>query len=146
MRWEDTMVAHFPYASHLPKGVGHIGSVYCSIRRWKHLAKAKDAGGKKGESPWDAIERATPEERETAVARLLGYNAADCVVTIRSWNRMQPDLESERHVYESDKRVLLMCQRMRQVGIGFDQVKQKELWHALRNRKRGLLGEMRRLL
>lgn len=141
-RVEDTLIAHHAFAGHLPKSLAHVASVYCDARPWKILA-GKDAGGEKGLSPWEAAEKYEGYKKEEAIARLLAYNAADCQLTALSWQRMQADLESERAVYESDKIIAGMCQRMTEVGIASDEVKRRELAVALCNRKRSLLGRMR---
>ena len=132
--WEDTLLAHHAVASHLPKSLSHVVSIFCDFEPWKILA-GKGAGEAKGLAPW-----------EKDPAELLKYNAQDVVGTALAWQRIQPDLASERHVYESDTRIALMCGRMAQIGIGFDASKQKELSQRLRARKRGLLGEMRRVV
>ena len=137
---EDTLIAHHAFASHLPKSLAHVTSVYCDARPWKILA-GKDAGKEKGLAPWERLERGD----EDAVKNLLDYNAADCRLTALDWQRMQPDLEDERHTYESDKQIAQLCRRMTETGIGFDIAGREELSRHLRARKRGLLAAMRDL-
>lgn len=137
---EDTLIAHHAFASHLPKSLAHVTSVYCDARPWKILA-GKDAGKEKGLAPWEKVERGD----EDAVKNLLDYNAADCRLTALDWQRMQPDLEDERHTYEGDKNIAQLCRRMTETGIGFDIAGREELSRHLRARKRGLLAAMRDL-
>ena len=145
--WEDTLVAHHSFCGHLPKSLSHVVSIYCTARPWKILSKGKDVSGEKGIAPWEAAERATtPEQKAEAIRQLLSYNAADCRLTALAWKRMDADLESERHVYESDKVMAMLCQGMTEVGIGSDETKRAEISLGLRNRKRSLLGRMRQVI
>lgn len=134
---EDTLIAHHGFASHLPKSLSHVASVYCTARPWKLLA-GKGATGEKGLAPWELLEKG-PE----GIEELLRYNAADAKLTALSWQRMQPDLQAERHTYESDKCTAQLCRRMTETGIGFDVAARQELSSHLRARKRGLLAAMR---
>jgi DNA polymerase I-like protein with 3'-5' exonuclease and polymerase domains len=133
--WEDTLLAHHCFASHLPKSLSHVASVYCNAEPWKIL-HGKSAGEEKGEAPWDSDD----------VSNLLLYCSKDVKLDALAWQRMKPDLAPERKVYESDKRMALLCRGMTEVGIGFDTAKRDELASHLRARKRGLLGEMRQLV
>lgn len=138
---EDTLIAHHTFASHLPKSLAHVASVYCDARPWKILY-GKQAGEEKGMAPWQLVEKGTPE----AIEQLLKYNASDVRLTALAWRRMQPDLKSERRVYESDKVIAQLCRRMTETGIGFDVEARAELSAHLRARRRGLLGAMRDLV
>jgi DNA polymerase I-like protein with 3'-5' exonuclease and polymerase domains len=134
---EDTLIAHHDFASHLPKSLAHVTSVYCTSRPWKLLA-GKGATGEKGLAPWELVEKG-PE----GIEELLKYNGSDALLTRLCWDRMQADLKPERHTYESDKRIAQMCRRMTETGIGFDVAARQELSKHLRARKRGLLAAMR---
>lgn len=144
-KWEDTLIAHHVFAGHLPKSLAHVVSVYCDARPWKLLA-GKDAGGEKGIGPWEYAEKAPPAKKKEAIKNLLDYSAADARLTALAWGRMGADLEPELRVYESDKIMALLCQRMTETGIATDEKKRRELSVILRNRKRALLGEMRKLI
>jgi len=133
MRWEDTLISHHSFAGHLPRGLGHVVSIYCDARPWKILA-GKAAGEEKGLAPW-----------EQDASQLLAYNASDVKLTALAWQRMQPDLESERHVYESDKRMAKFCQDLTLSGIGIDMARQRELSKRLHERKKVLGDQLQAL-
>lgn len=138
VRLEDTLIAAHAFASHLPKSLSFVVSIYCDARPWKILAKGKegsDAAAAKGLAPWEQSEE-----------ELFGYNASDAKLTALAWRRIQADLEPERHTYEKDKQLALMCGRMTKAGFSVDVDKQKGLEAALKARKAGLLGAMRHLV
>jgi DNA polymerase I-like protein with 3'-5' exonuclease and polymerase domains/uracil-DNA glycosylase len=130
---EDTLVAHHGFASHLPKSLLHVASAFTDASPWKHKAKGE---GK--------TVKGLPHE--LSAQDLTRYCASDVILTALSWDRMQKDLEPERHVYEVDKGMAQLCAEMRVVGIGFDAVRAKELRVILRKRMNTLLSEMRRLV
>jgi uracil-DNA glycosylase family 4 len=129
---EDTMVAHHAFASHLPKSLLHVASVYCDSSPWKHKAKGE---GK--------TEKGLPHEQSPE--DLVAYNAADIGLTALAWERMQPDLEAERSVYLIDMRMAQLCASMKLDGFRFDVDRARELGKILQGRKNALLGEMRKL-
>jgi uracil-DNA glycosylase family 4 len=131
-RIEDTLVAHHAFASHLPKSLLQVASVYTDASPWKHAAKG-EAKGEKG-----LPHQLTPDE-------LARYNAADVGLTDLSWHRMQADLEDELDVYEIDMRIAQMCANMRISGFPFDVDRARVLGKTLQARKNALLGLMRDL-
>lgn len=130
---EDTLVAHHAFASHLPKSLAHIGSVYCDTGPWKQ--RFKDGGSEKGIAGLGV-------KKED----LAAYNAADVRITALSWRRMASDLKTERKVYEFDMKMAHLYQQMQLNGILVDQVRRKELSRKMKFRAAALLGEMRELL
>jgi uracil-DNA glycosylase family 4 len=136
IRWkktEDTLIAHFAFASHLPKSLAHVGSVYCDAGPWKQ--KFKQGSEEKGVAGFGV-------KKED----LAAYNAADVRIGTLSWLRMQKDLDPERHVYEHDMRTAILCQKMQVNGILVDQARRNELSKKMKFRAAALLGEMRALL
>jgi uracil-DNA glycosylase family 4 len=132
-RWEDTLLAHYAFASHLPKSLAHVGSVYCRISPWK--SKFKQGSDEKGVAGFGV-----------KAEDLAAYNAADVRIGSLSWVRMQPDLEHERKVYEHDKRTALLSQKMQVNGILVDQERRRDLSRKMKFRAAALMGEMRNLL
>lgn len=108
-RVEDTLVAHHSFASHLPKSLAHVASVFCDARPWKIIAKGAGGKSEKGQLP-----------HQLSPAELTTYNAADVSLNALAWARMQPDLADDRRVYEITKRVGGLCARMRVNGFAFD--------------------------
>jgi DNA polymerase-1 len=96
---------------------------------------SQKGASEKGIAPW-----------QSGGDALTRYNAADVFLTSHLWEALQPDLATERHVYESDKRVALMCMHMRQTGLRVDLELQDQLSRSLKARKAALLGEMRKLV
>jgi uracil-DNA glycosylase family 4 len=131
---EDTLIAHHSFASHLPKSLAHVASVFCDSRPWKILAKGSGKS-EKGLLP----QQLTPKQ-------LTKYNAADVSLNALAWERMQNDLVDERAVYETTKRLGALCARMRWHGFAFDMPFAKSLYRQLQARKQSLLWEMRELL
>lgn len=132
-RWEDTLLAHYAFASHLPKSLAHVGSVYCRIAPWK--SKFKQGSDEKGVAGFGV-----------KAEDLAAYNAADVRIGSLSWVRMQSDLSHERKVYEHDKRTALLSQNMQVNGILVDQARRHDLSRKMKFRAAALMGEMRALL
>lgn len=132
-RGEDTLLAHYAFASHLPKSLAYVGSVYCRISPWK--SKFKQGSDEKGVAGFGV-----------KAEDLAAYNAADVRIGSLSWVRMQSDLEPERRVYEHDKRTAILSQNMQVNGILVDQDRRHELSRKMKFRAAGLMGEMRALL
>lgn len=135
LNWDDTFTAYHTFMSHLPKRLDQVVSTYVTSAPWKLLSGRRGDATEKAIAPW-----------EKGGVDLTKYCAADVHLTALSWERMQPDLEPERAVYEIDKRVTAMCKRMRQTGIRVDLEKRAALSASLKARKGALLGEMRALL
>jgi uracil-DNA glycosylase family 4 len=131
---EDTLLAHHTFASHLPQRLAHVASVYCDVSPWKITFK-RGGGEEKGLPP----EKLSGEE-------LCKYNVMDCILTVQSWLRMQPDLESERAVYETDKENARLCRAMIVGGIGVDLRRREELRAAVKGKASALKGRMRSIL
>src|SRR5882762_8578271 len=111
----DTLLAHHAFASHLPQRLDHVASCYTDSRPWKKLFKSGDEDEK----------GSTPDEMDGD--DLCKYNAADAVLTMKAWQRMQVDLVPERHVYEHDRKLASICREMTRTGIRVDLEKQKQL-------------------
>ena len=129
---EDTLIAYHAYASHLPKKLYHVVSVYVDARPWKQIYGEKEGGVEKGGFG------VSDED-------LNAYNAGDVRLTARAWLSMQADLKTERKTYEFDMRMSELMQRMQMTGILVDQPRRLDLARKLRSRERGLLGSLRRL-
>jgi uracil-DNA glycosylase family 4 len=129
---EDTLVAHHAFASHLPKSLAHMGSVYTDTGPWKQ--KFKD-GAEKGIAGFGVKKEDLAE-----------YCAADVRITALVWKRMAPDLAPERRVYELDMKMAEMYRRMTERGIRIDEGRRRELSRKMKFRAAALLGEMRSLL
>jgi uracil-DNA glycosylase family 4 len=129
---EDTLVAHHAFASHLPKSLAHMGSVYTDTGPWKQ--KFKD-GAEKGIAGFGVKKEDLAE-----------YCAADVRITALVWKRMTPDLAPERRVYELDMKMAEMYRRMTERGIRIDEGRRRELSRKMKFRAAALLGEMRSLL
>lgn len=134
-KWEDTLLAHHAFASHLPQRLDHVVSEYCDASPWKVKHGKRGAAEEKGASPW-----------QLGGEELCLYNNKDVRLTIKAWFAMQPDLEVERSVYEFDKQMARLCQEMQRAGIRLDETRRVELSLALKRRAAGLLGDMRKRL
>ncbi len=135
INWEDTLIGHHAYASHLPQRLAHVVSEYCDSGPWKLQYKGGGGTDEKGQLPQDLD-----------AARLVEYNAVDCRLTAHCWQRMAPDLERERAVYEHDKRLAAVCRDMAWAGIGVDTERMAELNTAMGYRRAALKGVMRRVI
>lgn len=131
---EDTLVAHHAFASHLPKSLNHVTSVYCDSRPWKHLSR----GGGAGKSEKGLPHHLSPED-------LRKYNAQDVGLTALDWERMQPDLAEEMKIYVINKRIAQLCASMRIAGFRLDVGRARELSSILQRRKKKLRRKMREL-
>jgi len=131
--YEDTLLAHYAFASDKPKSLAHVASIYTDTSAWK--TRFKQGSEEKGVAGFGV-------KKED----LAKYNRADVVLGSLAWIRMQSDLNQERKVYEHDKRHALLCQKLQVNGILVDQDRKKALSKKLRFRSAALLGEMRGLL
>ncbi len=130
---EDTLIAHYAFASDKPKALAHVASIYCDTSAWK--TRFKQGSEEKGVAGFGV-------KKED----LAKYNRADVVLGSLSWIRMASDLEPERKVYEHDMRHAALIQKLQVNGILVDVERKKALSLKLKHRSAGLLGEMRELL
>ena len=119
IKYQDTLVAHHAVASHFRQGLDQIVSCYLDSGPWKVTYGRRGASFKK-----QAIEEMSAED-------LCRYNASDAVVSVKSWIKMQPDLNRERTVYEHDLCLFELCNDMQRVGIRVDRSRQRELSAAM---------------
>jgi uracil-DNA glycosylase family 4 len=131
---EDTLIATHAFASHLPKSLAHVASIYTDTGPWKQKFKTKGAE-EKGIAGFSVSGEDLPE-----------YCAADVRLDALVWKRMQPDLDRERHVYELDMKMAGLCKRMQIAGIRVDDGRRREVSKILKFRAAALLGEMRGLV
>jgi uracil-DNA glycosylase family 4 len=132
--WEDTLLAHHAFASHMPQRLDHIVSMYLDMPPWKITTKRAAKADEKG--AWD------PEKLENE--ELWSYNQADGCTKI-VWDQMQPDLEPEREVYKADKRLALLCRGMQEHGFAIDNERRTVLRDELRGREANALGRLRKI-
>lgn len=135
---EDTLLAHHAFASHFPQKLDQVVSTFCDSTPWKIVfgRRGGNVANEKGGLP---PHKMPAEERDF-------YCACDCVLTIKAWERMQRDLDPERAVYEHDKRLAGLCQRMQVGGVGVDLEGKDTLSAVLQARKAGLHFKMREAL
>lgn len=131
--WQDSLIAHHAYASHLPQRLDQLASEYLTASPWK-IKHGRRGQEEKGALPKDM----TPED-------LTLYNGIDCRVTALAWQRMQPDLDKERAVYDHDMALSLVCQKMVQAGMGVDFERKKYLSIYLKHRANAIKGELRKI-
>jgi uracil-DNA glycosylase family 4 len=130
---EDTLIAHYSFASDKPKSLAFVGSIYTDASPWK--IKFKTGSEEKGVAGFGV--------KKEDLAR---YNAADVMEGSLAWVRMQPDLGPERRVYEHDMRHAALVRKFQINGLLVDQARMKQLSQKLKFRSAALLGEMRSLL
>lgn len=106
--WDDTLLAHHASLSHLPQRLDQVVSEYLDSGPWK-IKYGRRGQEEKGAAPIEL----SPEE-------MCAYNAVDCIVTLKAWEAMQGDLNKERAIYEHDKKLALLCQKMSIEGIAVD--------------------------
>jgi DNA polymerase I-like protein with 3'-5' exonuclease and polymerase domains len=136
--WEDTLLAHHTFASHLPQRLDWVVSEYCDSAPWK-CEHGRRGGLGAAEEKGAAIS-------DMGAAELAKYNAADCRLTALSWARMQDDLAPEAAVYAHDKQLAAICRDMVRVGIGVDWERKEYLSLLMKRRAAALKGQMRTLL
>jgi uracil-DNA glycosylase family 4 len=133
---EDTLIGHHTFSSNMPQRLSHVASVFVDAGPWKITFKrGKDGASEKGLPP----EKLSGEE-------LCLYNAADARIQAKVWLEMQPDLESEQHVYEVDKENARLCRSMIIGGIAVDLDRREDLRDAIMAKEADLLRKMRKLL
>lgn len=136
IKWHDTLIGHHAYASHLPQRLDHVVSEYCDAAPWK-LVHGKRGG-------LDTNPKRLP--KDMSAEELCLYNAIDSRLTALCWDRMQPDLEAERAVYEHDRALAGICREMQWEGIGIDSQRQAELSNLATRRRAALKGIMRNII
>ncbi len=136
INWGDTLIAHHAFASHLPQRLDHVASEYTDSAPWK-LVHGKRGG-------IDANPKTLP--KDMSAEELTLYNSIDARITALCWQRMQADLEPERHVYEHDMKLAAICREMAWVGINIDTQRQAELSALASRRRAALKGLMRRIV
>ncbi len=134
IRWDDSLLAHHVFASHLPQRLAHVVSEYCDSSPWKLHYKG-GAATEKGTLP-----------KDLSADELCTYNAIDARLTAICWQRMQVDLEPERLVYEHDLKLAAVCREMAWEGIGIDADRQHELSELAKRRRAALKGKMRSII
>jgi uracil-DNA glycosylase family 4 len=130
---EDTLIAHYAFASDKPKSLAYVSSIYNHSIAWK--TRFKQGSEEKGVAGFGV------KKEDLAV-----YNRADVALASLAWLRMQPDLARERAVYEHDMKHALLCQKMQINGLLVDVDRKNALSKKLKFRSAALLGEMRSLL
>jgi uracil-DNA glycosylase family 4 len=130
---EDTLIAHYAFASDKPKSLAFVSSIYNDSTAWK--TRFKQGSEEKGVAGFGV-------KKED----LAPYCRADVVLASLAWIRMQPDLAAEKKIYGHDMRHALLCQKLQVNGLLVDQARKKALSRKLRFRSAALLGEMRELL
>jgi len=133
--WEDTLLAHHAYASHMPQRLDHVVSMYLDAPPWKILSRKPAKSDERG--AWDPGKLRDEE--------LWSYNAMDAVLTARLWKMptMRKDLHPEKKVYEEDKRLGLLCRGMQERGVAVDQRRREEVRRELLGRQNYYLGALR---
>ena len=130
---EDTLIAHYAFASDKPKSLAFVSSIFNDSIAWK--TRFKQGSEEKGVAGFGV--------KKEDLAR---YNRADVVLGSLAWLRMQGDLNRERHVYEHDMKHARLCAKMQINGLMIDEPRRLMLSKKLRHRAAALLGEMRELL
>lgn len=105
--WDDTLIAHHAFASHMPQRLSHVVSIYLDAPPWK-------------------------EQREDTIEDLYRYNSQDTIYTAIAWHEMKSDMESERAIYEMDCVSSDLCRDMQEVGFRFDVRRAKKLRRKLK--------------
>ncbi len=136
IRWDDTLIAHHAFASHLPQRLDHVVSEYCDSAPWKLAHRQQDGADY---NPKVLPVNMGPEE-------LALYNSIDTRLTAIVWERMQGDLARERHVYEEDMKLAAVCRDMHWAGINIDTERQAELSELASRRRAALKGVMRHII
>lgn len=132
---EDTLLAHHAFASHFPQKLDQVVSTFCDATPWKIVF------GRRGGTV--ASEKGGLPPHKMPAAERDFYCAQDCILTWKSWMRMQKDLDPERVVYEHDKKLSALASGMQVGGIGVDHEKREALLVALEERGGNLLLKMR---
>lgn len=105
--WDDTLIAHHAFASHMPQRLSHVVSIYLDAPPWK-------------------------DQREDTIQDLYRYNSQDTIYTALAWSEMKPDMERERDIYELDCVSSDICRGMQEVGFRFDVKRAKKIRRKLK--------------
>lgn len=111
-KWEDTLLAHHSFASHMPRRLSHVVTMYEDVTPWKD------------------------EKHADKMREYYRYNGRDTLYTKLAWDHMQPDLAEEMPVYEQDKISAMLCKGMQVTGFRFDRDKARMLKRKLRRVER----------
>jgi uracil-DNA glycosylase family 4 len=130
---EDSLLAAHAFASHLPKRLDWVASIYTDSSPWK-VKYGRRGAEEKGLLPVHMA----PSDRHK-------YNYSDVKLTAHSWRRMQPDLDKERHIYEHDKQLAQITKEMQVYGVPVDRERRDELSLAMKERARELKWTMREM-
>ena len=130
---EDTLTAHFAFASHLPQKLDHVVATFVDSSPWKIRHGVRGAE-EKGLAP-----------RSEDDGDLYLYGGTDAVLTIKAWRAMQADLAPVRAVYEHDKRRSLLYAQLQVNGYHVDRRRRRLLMKLLKARGAALKGLMRRI-
>ena len=128
---EDTLLALHSFASHLPKRLDWLASVYSDANPWK-VKFGRRGAEEKGLAPHKMPKK-----------ELWLYNNSDTKLTAQGWRRCQDDLDRERHVYEHDKQLAQITKEMQVYGIPVDRDRQTTISKELKVRIRELKWKMR---
>lgn len=119
--WEDTLIAHHAFASHMPQRLSHVVSIYCDTTAWK-------------------------EEREDSMRDLYRYNGRDTLYTALAWKAMQPDLEEDMEVYDFDRVSSALCRQMQENGFHYDRRRARKISKHLRKKAEQASWRARKIL
>jgi DNA polymerase I-like protein with 3'-5' exonuclease and polymerase domains/uracil-DNA glycosylase len=130
---EDTLFALHSFASHLPKRLDWLASIYSDANPWK-VKFGRRGAEEKGLAPHKMPKK-----------ELWLYNNSDCKLTARGWRACQDDLKVERHIYEHDKQLAQITKEMQVTGIPVDRRRKDELSLQLKRHASALKWKMREL-
>lgn len=108
--WDDTLIAHHAFASHMPQNLGHVTTMYVDAPAWKQEQKQRQQRGEL---------RVTKD--------LHRYNGRDTLYTALDWKGMQEDLRPEKKIYEADRAVAELGRDMQVSGMRFDKAQAARL-------------------
>lgn len=121
VKWEDTLLAHHSFASHMPKRLSHVATMYLDVTPWKD------------------------EKHAEKMREYYRYNGRDTLYTKLAWDELQDDLAEEMSVYEQDKVSAELCKGMQVAGFRFDREKARWLKRKLRKVERTVQRKANRL-
>ena len=128
---EDTLLALHSFASHLPKRLDWLASIYSDANPWK-VKFGRRGAEEKGLAPHKMPKK-----------ELWLYNNSDVKLSALGWRACQDDLDRERHVYEHDKQLAQITKEMQVTGIPVDTDRRAEISKQLKARVRELKWKMR---
>lgn len=119
--WDDTLLAHHAFASHMPKRLSHVATMYLDVPPWKH------------------------EKHNDNLRKLYFYNGRDSLYTALSWREMQRDLQDDVKIYENDRITAELCRTMQVNGFKFDRRRARTLSKRLKQVERELTAKAVRI-